>query len=191
MQPLLNSLATLYHDMDKAWHQVADAYAFQCNGCEDNCCRSLFFHHTHIEKAYLLFGFDELDENTQKNILGRAAEYCRRVFSDESPRRGLKLMCPVNADGSCRLYRFRPMICRLHGLPHEVRQPGRPIVTGQGCAAGGFENLLYRTFDRTPYYQRMAILEADFRRLYRKTKRVKETIAQMLVSGKTIEAIKP
>lgn len=191
MHPMLKSLSGLYHDMDQAWHQTAAAYGFQCSGCEDNCCRSLFFHHTHIEKAYLLSGFDDLDQETQKDILDRAAEYCRRIFSDEGPVQGLKLMCPINANGLCRLYRCRPMICRLHGLPHEVRIPGKPIVMGQGCAAGGFEDRPYLTFDRTPFYQRMALLETDFRRLYQKTKRIRETIAQMLISGKTAEGIMP
>ena len=67
--------------MDKAWNKIADLYGFQCNGCEDNCCRSLFFHHTYIEKSYLLHGFNQLDRQKQADVRVKAEEYVKTTFS--------------------------------------------------------------------------------------------------------------
>jgi Fe-S-cluster containining protein len=178
----LQPLAALYDAMDKTWNKIAAGYHFNCNGCEDNCCKSLFFHHTYIEKAYLLHGFNQLDNNRKEKIMGKAVNYCKRTFSQSVQIKSLKIYCPVNENDRCLLYRYRPMICRLHGLPHELSRPGFAPVKGKGCDAGLFDDKTTIKFDRTPFYQQMAQIEVAFRLDLNKIGKIKETIAQMLVS---------
>lgn len=181
-QHTFKPLALLYEKMDQTWNAIADDYGFQCNGCEDNCCRSLFFHHTYIEKAYFLYGLEQLDPDIKKKMTDKAVIYCEKTFPRDSDIRSLKLMCPANEDGRCLLYEYRPMICRLHGLPHELCRPGSKPIKSTGCDAGRFDDKLYIQFDRTPFYQQMAQIEMTFRQLSHHTGKLKETIAQMIVS---------
>jgi len=179
---IFNPIAALYNAMDKTWNKIAASYHFKCNGCENNCCKSLFFHHTYIEKAYLLHGFNALDSNRKEKILSRAESYCKKTFPQNSEIKSLKIYCPVNEDGRCLLYSYRPMICRLHGLPHELSRPGFNPVKGAGCDAGLFDDKTYIKFDRTPFYQQMAQIEMTFRQDLNKTGKIKKTVAQMLIS---------
>jgi Fe-S-cluster containining protein len=183
---IFKPLITLFNNMDKTWNKIAESYLFQCNGCEDNCCKSLFFHHTYIEKAYLLYGFNALDQNTKETIQERAQKYCKKTFSQAREIRSHKIYCPVNEKGLCLLYKFRPMICRLHGLPHEIDRPGSFPVRGPGCDAGMFNTKPYIKFDRTPFYRAMVQIESDYRGNINKTDKIKQSIAQMLISQKNI-----
>lgn len=174
-------LSALYKRMDQAYDRVAGQYGFQCRGCMDNCCRSLFFHHTHIEKAYLLSGFNLLEQEQKKEVCKKAAVYVDKTFSTGTEPKSLKLICPLNKDGLCILYPYRPMICRLHGLPHELNRPGAPPLKGPGCDAGEFGQTDYIPFDRTPFYVEMARIEKAFRKSEHKNGKIRETIAQMLI----------
>lgn len=178
-------LTRLYKRMDTAYDQVAALYGFHCNGCTDNCCTSLFFHHTFIEKAFLIQGFSQMDPIWQQKIRARAADYVDQTFACGNTDRSLKQMCPLNHRNRCILYGFRPMICRLHGLPHELHPPGRQTVTGPGCRAGQFDRHPYIPFDRTPFYMEMAELERQFKERYHRKGRIRQTIAQMLLTSDT------
>jgi len=175
------TLSNLYQLMDDTWNRIAEAYQFKCNGCKDNCCQSLFFHHTHIEKAYLRYGFEQLKPDTQKDILNKTKYYCRETFPVSGEIKSLKIMCPLNEKGRCILYPYRPMICRLHGLPHEIRKPGFNPLMGKGCETGLFDEKPYIEFDRTPFYQNMAQIEAEYRKKMKINHKIKETVAQMLL----------
>ena len=179
-------LTALFNAMDAAYNRAAAHYGFHCNGCKDNCCRSLFFHHTFVEKAFLLYGFSQMEPTRQKEMRQKADVYISRTFKG-SPAlttpagTSLKLMCPLNRDGRCALYFFRPMICRLHGLPHHLTRPAdKTVVRGPGCAAGKFDGRPYIPFDRTPFYVQMAGIEKAFRKSTGHTGKIRETIAHML-----------
>lgn len=167
--------------MDLAWKKTADQYLFQCNGCEDNCCKSLFFHHTYVEKVYLRHGFEQFEPETKRRILKKASEYCHITFPTSGEVKSHQILCPLNEKGLCILYPYRPMICRLHGLPHEIRRPGFDPLMGKGCEAGRFNEKTYIPFDRTPFYQKMAQIEADYRKKLNVKDKIKETVAQMLL----------
>lgn len=175
------ALIDLYHDMDTQWDTVASAYEFQCNGCTDNCCTSLFYHHTHIEQAYLRYGFNQLPQPEQNRIRSLAQTYCDQTFANGNLEESLKLLCPANKDEKCSLYPYRPMICRLHGLPHELNRPGTLPVKGPGCDAGRFDQQHYIAFDRTPFYKRMAQLELTYRQAFGMAGKTKLTVAQILL----------
>lgn len=184
-------LVQLYHDMDKAWNQIAQQYGFQCNGCEDNCCLSLFFHHTHAEASFLEFGLQTLPSKDQKHVLTLSRDYCRQTFSETAENHNhpasKKIPCPLLKTDRCSLYNFRPMICRLHGLPHELHKSGFDVIKGPGCDAGKFDSRTYIPFDRTPFYKQMAVIEMNFRQLTGKTGKIKKTIAQILVDSESLE----
>jgi hypothetical protein len=175
------SLIGLYQKMDLAYNQVAARYHFHCNGCKDNCCTSLFFHHTFIEKAFVIQGFSQIEAAIQTQIRHKADDYVKQTFTGQPAHRSLKLMCPLNREGRCVLYFYRPMICRLHGLPHELHPPGRQEIRGPGCDAGRFDASTYIPFDRTPFYVEMAALEQQFKHWHNKTGRPRQSIAQILI----------
>ncbi len=179
--PFFQRLSRLYARMDKAWSTAADHYGFVCRGCPENCCETEFYHHTYIERDYLLAGMAALDPATTKTIQAKAVDVCETRA--EPSRDLLRVMCPINSSGLCRLYAFRPMICRLHGIPHELAAPGGSPRRQQGCQAGArlFNAATYFKFDRTPFYTEMAQIEMDYRRATNNTARLRLTVAEMVL----------
>jgi len=177
-----SSLILLYQKMDSAWNETAERYGFTCNGCSDNCCETLFFHHTHLEKAYLRHGFKRLTLSRRKEVKKKARQVIQTLTRAAEEDEPIRIMCPVNEKGRCTLYRFRPMICRLHGIPHELKRPDGNRVKSPGCLAGApFFRTQNIPFDRTPFYQEMSRLEMQYCNAHGKTSRIKQTIAHMLI----------
>jgi Fe-S-cluster containining protein len=179
----LRQLRTIYASMDLKYSEAAAYYGFNCKGCEDNCCLTRFYHHTVLEYLYILEGFHNLDPEKQTEIKARALEVRRKSVEADKKGKLLHQMCPLNSVGKCTLYSSRPMICRLHGIPHELHSPGRNITYGSGCEVFSkccSEKDYYR-FDRTPFYIEMASLEKDLKQAAGITTKVKMTVADMLV----------
>ncbi len=180
----LDRLRILYAAMDKKYREIASYYGFNCSGCTNNCCFTRFFHHTLLEYLYIKEGFDSLAHEKQVEVTAKALEVCRK--SDQADAKGIsaRLMCPLNFDGLCILYSRRPMICRLHGIPHELHSSGQNAISGPGCEVfieqcghkGRFK------INRTPFYVEMAALEKTLRQKVGMTQKVKLTVAQMVVS---------
>jgi Fe-S-cluster containining protein len=181
-----HQVAEIFQQMDQAYKKAADAYDFVCNGCEDNCCNTHFFHHTHIEFAYLVEGLTQLPVHQQNQIIEKAHQVCEKTQERLDSDQRVWLLCPLNKNGKCMRYDYRPMICRLHGLAHELKFPGKPVQYTPGCNAFSqhFNTLNlneYYTLDRTPHYMRMARLEQQFMSEYGISQRFKKTIAEMLI----------
>ncbi len=176
-------LQTIFAQMDCKYDIVAESYGFRCGGCADNCCLTRFYHHTHLEFRYVCMGFDKLDPSDRRMMLDRAAEVCRQAEAADEKGLPVRLMCPLNQTGRCAIYPYRPMICRLHGIPHELRKPGQPVVHRPGC--GDFDkqcpDASYIQFDRTPFYFEMAKLENEFKQAAGISGRIKLTIAEMVL----------
>ncbi len=184
--PFLESLSHLFADMDAAYARVAARYGFHCHGCTDNCCQSLFYHHTLLEFLYLRRGLNDLDTTDRNDILRRAAA----VAAAEPDTRP---MCPLNRAGRCRLYPYRPMVCRLHGIAHTLTGPDHTVRPGPGCEefsrfAGSNPS---ERLDRTPFYRRMARLENQLRRQVNFTGRIRMTIARMLLGADPAHPLEP
>ena len=177
-------LAAIYVEMDRAYDAVADQYGFSCTGCVDNCCMTRFHHHTAIEYTYLVRGFMDLPRDRRSECMERASAYNREMKRVLAENGSFSRMCPLNENGFCLLYSRRPMICRLHGIPHEIAPPGRAKTYGAGC--GAFEAQcgkgVYHPFDRTPFYTAMADLERRFKDAAGISEKVKMTVAEMLSS---------
>jgi hypothetical protein len=177
-------LEQLYASMDRSYENVADHYGFACNGCEDNCCLTLFYHHTHLEFFYLHKGFRGLDRQRQVAISEKAQAVCSAVRWAEKNGPPLRQICPLNIDSRCNLYAFRPMICRLHGIPSELRRPDGQTTRAPGC--GSFMDrcgqLAYVPFDRTPFYRDLAGIEQALRRDMPGAGKIKMTVAEMILA---------
>ena len=185
--PLLDRLATLFAEMDQAYAAVADHYGFRCTGCVDNCCLTRFYHHTCGEYLYLAEGVGTLDAGVRQMIRNQALAVSTGMADADRRGETIHIMCPLNRDERCMLYTFRPMICRLHGLPHELHRTGNSPIKNPGCDAF-FDQCRtsgktdYIRFDRTPYYRQMAMLEQELRLETGYRDKIKLTIAQMLVT---------
>jgi Fe-S-cluster containining protein len=177
-------LQDIFAAMDRQYTVAAKYYGFHCNGCEDNCCRTRFYHHTYLEYLYIHAGLNKLDHQRQRDIQSRAAVVCRETVKADEKVMSARLMCPLNSDELCTLYTYRPMICRLHGVSHELRKPGQNVIRGPGC--GMFDlrcsNQSYLKFDRTPFYFEMAKLESELKQAVGLSGRVKMTIAEMIIA---------
>ncbi|MBU0986892.1 MAG: hypothetical protein KKH68_06520 [Proteobacteria bacterium] len=182
--PFLKRLKTIFGQMDQKYRQAAEYYEFHCTGCEDNCCFTRFYHHTRLEYLYLWKGFQRLDPEKQNNIKHKATEVCRKTATADAQVSKLRLMCPLNLDGLCQLYAFRPMICRLHGIPHELRQPGAGLVRAPGCTyfTAQCQGKDYFKFDRTPFFFEMAALEQELRQATEMKRKLKMTVAEMITT---------
>jgi len=186
-RPLLERLAALFEKMDSAYASIAGQYGFRCTGCTDNCCLTRFHHHTLIEYLYLLEGMETLEMEIQEAIHSQVYTVCEQMAAADRKGESLRLMCPLNQGGRCVLYPHRPMICRLHGIPHELQRPDGSVTRLPGCDAffdqcrnGGKTD--YIRFDRTPLYRRMALLEQEVRQATGYAAPIKLTIAEMLAT---------
>jgi Fe-S-cluster containining protein len=179
---LLNHQKQLYAQMDQAYDSAAAHYRFACSGCDENCCQTRFYHHTIIEYSYLYWGMQQMEPVQQADIRARAAACAHRDTQDDSSHFIQKPWCPLNDQGMCQLYAFRPMICRLHGLPHELTPPGKRRANGPGCNAFIRQcgHRSYFPLDRTPLYRRLAEIEMAVRQYLAFRSKIRLTIAQMI-----------
>jgi hypothetical protein len=94
-------------------------------------------------------------------------------------------MCPLNEKGLCRLYEYRLMICRMHGVPNRLVKPGGEEVTFPGCfKAQELSKALEEVpvMDRTNLYRELASLEmALLGEGVKALPRVNMTLAEMIV----------
>lgn len=182
--PFLDRLAALYAAMDRKYREAADYYGFQCSGCEDNCCFTRFYHYTALEYLFILKGYHLLDTQKQAEVKRRAMDVCRKTEKADKEGTSVKMMCPVNSAGLCLIYAYRPMICRLHGIPHELVSPGRGMSKTSGCATftRAYHLKKYYKFDRTPFYAEMAALEQELRQSMGGIRKIKMTVAEMITT---------
>jgi Fe-S-cluster containining protein len=180
---LIEEVVRLFARMDAAYDRTAGTAGFVCSGCEDNCCRTRFYHHTLMELLYLQTGLAGLPPLQQRRIRDRARDAARRMEMQERAGRPVRVMCPLNEQGRCAIYAHRPMICRLHGIPNTLRRPDGHILTGPGCddfylqcGVSGGEPL-----DRTPLYTAMADLERRLRERLEFESKIKLTVARMIL----------
>ena len=179
----IERLKQIYAAMDTAYQQAADPYGFTCDGCKDNCCRTRFYHHTMIEYIYMREGLNTLTPKKQNEVKSRALTVVDETTRADASRAVVRLMCPLNFDQLCILYSYRPMICRLHGIPHEHQKPGQNSVYGPGCET--FDRRCshkgYLKFDRTPFYRQVAMLEQEVKRAMGFDGKIRMSVAEMIL----------
>jgi Fe-S-cluster containining protein len=180
----IDRLKQIYVAMDSAYNRAADHYGFVCDGCRDNCCHTRFYHHTIIEYAYLVEGLRTLNSEKQNKVKSRALIVVDETTSTNGSEAAVRLLCPLNFDELCILYPYRPMICRLHGIPHEHQKPGQNPVYGPGCET--FDRHCgrqgYFKFDRTPFYRQVAALEQEVKQTLGFAGKFSMTVAEMILT---------
>ncbi|MEW5736524.1 MAG: YkgJ family cysteine cluster protein [Thermodesulfobacteriota bacterium] len=182
--PALDRLQKVVAEMDRAYKKASAVQDFSCNGCENNCCYTWFFHHTLAEALFLARACAGLSPE----VLARAEDQARSVMAkhtahdaDQGPFRAA---CPLFSSGLCMVYDSRPMICRLHGVPYRLLQPGGSYHIGPGCAA--FHNAVgengknAQVMDRTPLYVAMSKLETQMRKGSEFSGKARYTIAGLM-----------
>jgi Fe-S-cluster containining protein len=186
-----DSLSGVFEEIGREYDRLAGHYDdFSCQGCQDNCCTTVFSHYTLIEYLYLLKGFETLPWEQKDQAKTRAEEYVRSLREHPGGETSLELMCPLNVEGLCGLYQYRPLICRIHGLPSMLRSPARGVQRWDGCLR--FQELhgdaITLEMDRTGFYSRIAILERDMRQELGFMQKIKKTIAEMITGQSEDEA---
>ncbi|MGD2270190.1 MAG: hypothetical protein PVI06_07310 [Desulfobacterales bacterium] len=184
LDPYLERLTKIYSAMDRAYRSAANRYGFECRGCEDNCCRTRFYHYTYIEYLYILKGYDFIGADMRAKVGKRALKVVAEFKAADNKQIALRQMCPLNFGGRCILYHHRPMICRLHGIPHEFQTPHHRVIYAPGCDAFNRDhgNKDYYKFDRTPFYVGMAQLEKELKQALDINDKPRVTVAEMVVS---------
>ena len=182
----MERLQDIFTSMDQGYTRATEHYRFRCDGCEDNCCLTRFYHHTYLEYYYLHRGFENLDAKKKGEVVLKAEDVCRETARADETGLPVRLMCPLNGDSLCVLYPHRPMICRMHGIPHQLQKPGQNAVHGPGCITFDKRcgDQTYFKFDRTPYYVAMAKLENEFKQATGLEGRIKMSVAEMILSFK-------
>ncbi len=175
-------LQALFQQMDQAYDAVASQYGFACQGCEENCCLTRFYHHTFLELCYIREGMETLEPETRQAVRKRAQAVCAAYETADKTDPSPRIMCPLNRAGRCILYAYRPMICRLHGIAHELKRPGHSPQYSPGCDrfAEQTRGRAYIPFDRTPFYRQMAELERAFRQQSGLSDRIRLTVAGII-----------
>jgi hypothetical protein len=182
--PFLRRIERVFASMDQKYKEATDYYGFNCKGCEDNCCLTRFHHYTLIEYLYIREGFTCLENKKQTEVKQKSLAVCRKINETDEMGKPVKQMCPVNFESLCILYPYRPMICRLHGIPHELKSPGQGTLTSPGCMTFTMKCQVKKRFkfDRTPFYMQMAALEKEMKQAAGVTQKIKMTVAQMIVT---------
>jgi hypothetical protein len=188
---LSRELADIYAAMEKGYDQVAQEVGLTCQGCPDNCCDSYFLHHTYSEWAYLWQGLRELSKEQRSIITDRAREYVEESRTTLARQERPQIMCPLNGDGLCSLYKHRMLVCRMHGIPATMTRPDGQSMRFPGCfrcqeiVEGNYQRPDDApAMDRTPLFRKMVAVESRFLGEKRHLMpRVKLTIAEMIVQG--------
>ena len=181
MQEFTDRTKGIFEAVQGQYGSVASHYGFGCEGCEDNCCTQRFFHHTYAEYYYLLEGMKKAEPEVVYRIITRSRVVVDAYRKELEMGELLPLMCPVNFEGRCALYEHRPMICRMHGLPHSFRMPDGRVQEGGGC--GRFDALHKADLrvDRTALYTELAMIERDLRVRLGLRGRFRKTTAEMVL----------
>ena len=107
--------------------------ANDCGSGSDGCCRH-YFEMTLIEAVFLSNRINRhLSSSQRQEVINRAVEVSRRLrlvagqVSPAGPEEEIgriyaaeELCCPLSVEKNCLLYEYRPLRCRVWGLPAEA-----------------------------------------------------------------------
>ncbi len=180
---LIPRLKDLFRAMDAAYSGAAARVGFSCTGCDGaRCCTVDLTVSTLLEMKFLRLGFDTLESDAKGKILRRSRFMVKAKEEDPTGDAYRNSVCVLNFDGSCGLYLYRPMICRLSGIPHVIRRPDGRTLTGDGCETYRKETEPAHPdlrLDRTDLYREMAVIETEAVR-YVGARTVPLTVAEIL-----------
>ncbi len=138
MKELLDSYGALLGEVDAWFQRCLDLHPdlIACrNGCSE-CCRGLF-DITLLDAFYLKYGFEKLPESLKTKIVASATKRLELLSLENPafvepwllngiPEDDWEALMPeedetpcllLSETGGCLVYDFRPMTCRLNGIP--------------------------------------------------------------------------
>jgi Fe-S-cluster containining protein len=138
MHDILGCYGTLLQEVDE-WFLKASASSGANVSCRTGCsacCRGLF-DITLLDACFLKSGFDKLERETQEMVLAGTRErllslqalwpdFAEPYILNYRPEEEWEQLMPeedetpcvlLGDDGKCLVYNYRPMTCRLNGLP--------------------------------------------------------------------------
>jgi len=156
---------------DQAFERIESEYP-DCVKCHTRCadCCHALFDLTLIEALYVNHHFNKrFSGNDRDDLLAKANRADRKIFKikrnahkatmagkSEDEILGLlseeRLRCPLlNQEDQCDLYEFRPITCRLYGVPTAIRGKGHTcglsgFVSGQAYPTANIDNILRRLY---------------------------------------------
>jgi len=175
--PFFKRYEALAGKADKAFAHVKERYpeAVRCApGCAD-CCYALF-DLTLIEALYINYHFNQQYNGKERDLLlekanaadrkihkikkaafrsTQAGEEEETVLKDVGQER---IRCPLlNDEDQCDLYAYRPIACRVYGIPLAIGGKGHT------CGRSGFvQGERYPTFNMDIVHEQLMALSAEF-----------------------------
>jgi len=169
---------------ERTFQRVAKEYPNQVNcriGCDD-CCYAIF-DLSLIEAFYISRKFNEAFEGSRLNSLKESANRSDRqthkikrsahrdmmAGKDEAlilmEMAAVRIECPLlNGEHQCELYAYRPITCRLYGIPTAIGG------AGHSCGKSGFrEGEAYPTVNLDPIQRKLHEISADLVKAIRST----------------------
>lgn len=174
--PFFAKYEKLLADVDKVFETVKEQHP-ECVTCEQGCsdCCHAVFDLPLIEALYLNHHFHGvLPKETKAQILVKAdqadrSSYKLKFQAYKNQREGVeteailedmakkRVRCPLlNSQDRCDLYAFRPVTCRLYGIPQEINAKSRT------CTLSKFEpGTPYPTVHIEKIHQKLAELSME------------------------------
>jgi Fe-S-cluster containining protein len=138
MKEILTQYRGLLTEVDDWFHRCSKLYPqeISCTSGCSGCCRALF-DITLLDARYLQLGFERLPPDVRQSVLAEAErrvsllqqqwpEYSHPYLLNYRPETDWQDLMPeddetpcllLDDEGRCLVYEYRPMTCRLHGLP--------------------------------------------------------------------------
>jgi len=136
--PVLVTYRNLLEEIDAWFNRCQSSFPDQiaCRRACSGCCRGLF-DITLMDAALLQQGFEQLPETRRRQVYSRCQTRAEELLQrwpqlsttwvlNQLPEEEWQQMpeddptpCPfLSSESECLVYPYRPMICRLHGLPN-------------------------------------------------------------------------
>ena len=191
--PFFKEYKKIVDAADQAFARIESEYP-DCVKCHTRCadCCHALFDLTPIEALYINHHFNErFSGKDRDDLLEKANRADRKIYkikrnahkatlegkTEDEILRALsmeRVRCPLlNPEDKCDLYEYRPITCRLYGVPTAIRGEGHT------CGLSGFSSgQAYPTANIDAIHQRLYRISVDFIRSIR-SKHVK--MADMLI----------
>ncbi|MDP2993370.1 MAG: YkgJ family cysteine cluster protein [Deltaproteobacteria bacterium] len=159
----------LLSEIGRVFQRVQETHSdcVRCQvGCTD-CCYAVFELFP-IEAAYLSYHFHQrLKRRERREVLRRAEKALLEITgikegikdkeSEVLQMAEARIRCPLLSDqGHCLLYEYRPITCRLYGIPTAIRG------VGHTCGKSGFEKgTIYPTVNLDLIHEKLFTLSVE------------------------------
>ena len=182
LRPFFKKYEALVETAEKGFERVRSDFsdAVKCKtGCAD-CCHALFDIPL-IEALYIHHHFKEItDETQQAQIIEKANKADREIYkikrkaykAEEDGRSEAEILttvaeqrvrCPLlNNQQKCDLYSYRPITCRIYGVPTAING------VGHTCGLSGFKpGESYPTIHIDMFYRNLYAISSEVIRSFR------------------------